>query len=606
MEENPTTSLDRKAVFSSEESVRAALLGCYNQFASNTYRGNLYDLNNSIILSSPLSTTSNGVALGVLDELTPKNSRQLPDFFAQAYTAIEHINVFLENIADSPIDEQARVEDIAEARFLRAVIYFDLARAFGRVPLKLTATTVEDKGNTKRASIHDVYEQILADFDYAEQHMKDKNEQLIGFPHKYAATAYLVKVYVQMACLTDAHIEAANDRGKIGENGYIGSANEFRLSLIPEALRSNYTLTESSKYFWEQARDNSELIINNNIYKLQTPFGKLWRGRSRNTEESILEMQYSATFATGTTISARTSPYARTEFNPMMLNNATSARVTVDFATFGRHWQKYGSDAKRSSVTMISKSNEADADPRFNETYVYFSYNGFTQDANGDYVNPAVRICFPQSGFRPDQRFSTFTYIKKHLDSLQIAATYSNLNFIVYRYADLMLLYAESLNELGRTNDAINVVNTTILDRARRSGTFSAGQTPQPANWEIGMGKEEFRDAIMEEREYELLGEGHETFDVRRRGVEYLQKRIDIHDEWYEFVQSDAHWLYTSPVRYPYMRPEVHVYHRIYKDYDPYKNDPERFCKKHLFFPIPQKEINLNNEIAFDDQNFGW
>jgi hypothetical protein len=126
--ESPTTSLSKETVFSSESAVRSALLGCYNKYASGNYRGELYELNSSIILSAPMITNANTVAASVLDEITPNSSRLVPRIYLQAYTAIEHINVFLESIVDSPISEDAKIKNIAEAKFLRAVIYFDLVR----------------------------------------------------------------------------------------------------------------------------------------------------------------------------------------------------------------------------------------------------------------------------------------------------------------------------------------------------------------------------------------------------------------------------------------------------------------------------------------------
>lgn len=604
LEERPTTSLDKKTIFSSEASARAALLGCYNQYANNLYRGELYELNSSIILSSRMTTNVNTVAAGVLDEITPNTPRIVPNFYLQAFTAIEHINVFLESIQDSPVSDTFKQQHAAEARFLRGVIYFDLVRLFGRVPLKTSATTLENNGNLPRASMKDIYSQIITDFEDAAKNMRNKDEQEKGFPHNLAATSYLAKVYVQMACLTDEHLEATNDKGKIGATGYAGSAVELLIEFIPEVVRGTYA-AEPRKYFWEQAIAKAETVINKQAYDLKQPFSSLWRGRTRNTDESIFEIQYSAPFGSGTNISGRTSPDNRTEYNPLMLENTAPGRTTVNYSTFSRHWEKYGSDAKRASVKNISRNNEPNADPRFNESYVYFSYNAFTRGTSGAYDQPVVRTCFPQSGFLPHQRQAAFPFIKKHLDSLQTVSSYSNVNFIVYRYADLLLLYAESLNELNRTNEAITVVNNNILDRARRSGVFSAGQTPQPANWSTAMTQDQVRDAIMEEREYELLGEGHETFDVRRRGAAYLKKRIDIHDDWYEFMRADSHWSYTKS-QYTYFKAENYIFHRVYREYGPFSSDPLTFCKKHLFIPFPQKEINLNTEITAGDQNFGW
>jgi hypothetical protein len=187
---------------------------------------------------------------------------------------------------------------------------------------------------------------------------------------------------------------------------------------------------------------------------------------------------------------------------------------------------------------------------------------------------------------------------------LQVSQSYSHLNFIVYRYADLLLLYAESLNELGDTNEAIAIINDYILDRARRSGSFSPGVEPVPANWSLSLTQEEVRAAIMEEREYELLGEGHETFDVRRRGKEYLKARIDISDDWHLLIRDDTHWNYNNKANY--FNVESYAWHRIYREYEPYVTDPLNFSKKHLFIPFPQREINLNGRIPDDDQNFGW
>jgi hypothetical protein len=124
--------------------------------------------------------------------------------------------------------------------------------------LKIYATTVEKKGNLGRGSVQDIYIHIIADFTEAEENLRDKDEQEVGFPNKWAATAYLAKVYVQMECLTDDHFEASNDKGKIGADGYVGSANEFANAFIPNELKSNYSINYPQKYFWEKAVEKSE------------------------------------------------------------------------------------------------------------------------------------------------------------------------------------------------------------------------------------------------------------------------------------------------------------------------------------------------------------
>lgn len=82
---------------------------------------------------------------------------------------------------------------------------------------------------------------------------------------------------------------------------------------------------------------------------------------------------------------------------------------------------------------------------------------------------------------------------------------YSDNDLIMYRYTDIMLLYAEALNEVGgRESEAVAVVNKI---RQRAGASVVAPQ-----------GKEAVRDAVLLERKLELLGEGKYWFDLVRMG----------------------------------------------------------------------------------------
>lgn len=81
---------------------------------------------------------------------------------------------------------------------------------------------------------------------------------------------------------------------------------------------------------------------------------------------------------------------------------------------------------------------------------------------------------------------------------------YSDNDLIIYRYSDIMLLYAEALNEVNRGKDAVSIVNKI---RAR-AGAPALNTT----------GKDNIRDAVLLERRLELLGEGKYWFDLVRMG----------------------------------------------------------------------------------------
>lgn len=87
---------------------------------------------------------------------------------------------------------------------------------------------------------------------------------------------------------------------------------------------------------------------------------------------------------------------------------------------------------------------------------------------------------------------------------------YNEVNNRVIRYADVLLMYAETLNELGQTDDAYQYVN---LVRARSKMKSLA--TAYPA---IGTDKTLFRDRLKMERELELCGESVRWADLKRWG----------------------------------------------------------------------------------------
>ena len=75
---------------------------------------------------------------------------------------------------------------------------------------------------------------------------------------------------------------------------------------------------------------------------------------------------------------------------------------------------------------------------------------------------------------------------------------------IIIRYADVLLKYAEAMNEVGQTTNAITVLNS-VRSRAGLAATAATSQA-------------EVRAAIRQERRWEFIGEGHRWFDLKRYG----------------------------------------------------------------------------------------
>ena len=98
------------------------------------------------------------------------------------------------------------------------------------------------------------------------------------------------------------------------------------------------------------------------------------------------------------------------------------------------------------------------------------------------------------------------TYTKKYLTPVATGND-SRANWKVIRYADVLLMYAEALNENNKTSDALTWLNM-VRTRAGLPGY-------------IGLSKDETREKIYTERRLELAFEGHRWFDLLRTGQAY-------------------------------------------------------------------------------------
>ena len=186
-------------------------------------------------------------------------------------------------------------------------------------------------------------------------------------------------------------------------------------------------------------------------------------------------------------------------------------------------------------------------------------------------------------------QYATFTgyHWKKYFDETDLPGDVarSELNFIIMRYAEVLLTYAEAKIEM---NDIDNSVLDAINEvRSRPSVEMPAIQA--------GMTQAELRDLIRYERTVELAQEGFRLFDLRRwRIAEHvmpgnmLGRRIKAH--WYDEIVPSFN-EYGKPV----YRNEETVFQIISTNtFDP---------SKHYLWPVPQREMDVNREL---EQNPGW
>ena len=147
----------------------------------------------------------------------------------------------------------------------------------------------------------------------------------------------------------------------------------------------------------------------------------------------------------------------------------------------------------------------------------------------------------------------------------------SKVNFPVIRYADVLLLNAEVLNELnGPTATAYNSIN---LVRARAHGVYTGGGNYTNHAYDLtpGLSQSDFREAVFLERRKEFIQESNRWFDLVRRGVNTSTGNSYLIDALKKLPGKTGAFLPTA--------------------------------NRDTLYPIPQTEISLNPKLT---QNPGW
>ena len=243
--------------------------------------------------------------------------------------------------------------------------------------------------------------------------------------------------------------------------------------------------------YWNLAYQEAKAVYDSGEYSLVSDYATLFDGSNENSTESIFELQL-----------------AQDACNSQMGRNYTPWKYKAGQA-FG--WFSVSADVYDYHVAHYPD------DPRLDATYLHEYTRADTGGTVRVYPSNAARGAF--SNAHP--------YLFKHAEKDKSHTNQCNSqNLIVYRYADLILMLSEISNEL-QNGEALGYV-TEVLARANL--TPHAGYAGDQAS---------FRDAIMDEYRFELLGEGLDSYNNRRRGYAYfLENTINRHNNNPNFKAS--------------------------------------------------------------------
>jgi len=436
------------------------------------------------------------------------------------YNYIKDCNTLLENVNNVPASAALKSRWRGEAYFLRAFFYHTLYNFFGRfVIINKTLNPASNDVFAPRSSDADCIQFMLTDLDSAASLL----------PVKY----------------TGADIGRAT-RG------------------AAYALKCRINLYAGN---WQAASDAAQEVMKPTYgYGLFTDYGGIFQPQNDNNIEIIFDKQYIADGSSG-----QSNQIDWANAPPNMTGRATGINDPSENLV---------SQYEMKDGTPFDWTNPAEAarpwsnrDPRLEASIVHDST---TYPNVKSYVSGVPLVDMKVgSAYNPSSRPSvTGYYMKKFANpsfDFTSSTTYSGQNYIVLRYAEVLLNYAEAQFKLGNTEEARKYVN---MVRVRNPAN--------PQMPEIATGNFTW-DSYTHERQIELAFEGTRIWDINRWKIGPQARGSDI----YGVVVSG-----NNPRTYTKTVVQKGGLDRVWAD-------------KMYLFPIPQIEINKYPGLTLD-QNTGW
>ena len=206
LEENPQDRLTTTNFYTNEADAQAAVDAIYQELYG------IYQRQIFLVCDLPTDTHKNGLGmpnpyLQNLEYLRHDASNTfIRDTWKNNYEGIARANTAITHINSIDINEANKARLVGEAKFLRALYYFNLVRFFGDVPLVLSSDNVKDALGPRIAK-EQIFQQIISDLrDAADVLPITYDATNAGRATKGAAQILLGKVYLTKGDYQEAKI----------------------------------------------------------------------------------------------------------------------------------------------------------------------------------------------------------------------------------------------------------------------------------------------------------------------------------------------------------------------------------------------------------------
>lgn len=495
------------------------------------------------------------------------------------YTEIRHINEAIKRLeASTELDKSLANNLLGQAYFMRAYMYYWMVLHHGGVPyIKVPQDKDKDDLFVKRNTTPECFQFMVEDLDKA----------ISMLPAKIAGSS--------------------SDYGRIDQ--CFAKAWKAKTLLLKCSPQFNPTHPYDNAYWSEAyaaAKEAYDFCVANGI-ALTEKYADIW----------LQEQGPEVVFPVVNKNPNRVSGWASTTRPASISRGVNQSNPTWEFVKDfpmldGKRFDDPSGKYYVGDENALLKSFWKNRDPRFNQVLFYNGSeypvagkpSGYRQynalgisNADDQYgINPAAHT----NAVNNDVYSGFYNYKAADMTLTQATVLTYDIDYILMRFAEVMFIYAETANETGHSDVAID-----MLKQIRKRAGIEAGAD---GLYGLSVGsREAIRKAILDEREIELCYEGHRFWDLRRtrnmmklagwtkHGIEAIAINPDGTDMDLNEARekTNNYELTTADFRY--------IIHQI-----PYTEAAEReFVIEESFYFFPIQKVNLDENPNLE-QNNNW
>lgn len=477
--EKPVSYYEKDTYFRTKDQAKMSVTGIYDCLSIDKHYGQFE-------MAMPASddtyyiqgTGTDNTRRDIAHYMVKPTNTWIATLWEYKYLGIDRANFAIEGIEKMPgFEGDAYLKElVAQARFLRAFLAFDLIKYWGDVPFKTTYTSGYESAFNGRVSREEIYNQIIADLTFAKENLQKGSASLSPeVPSQGAAHALLMRVYLQRAGYS------------LQQDGSLTRPDEVKRNEYFNAVIAEWSAFRSKGYHGFYGGGFKQLFMDYSAGVL-------------NSKESLWEIAFNPTGTAYRDNAGTWGTYNGPKVEAPGKNAASNAwgRANAFFRVMPAWKNFFEAGDERRDVMVCT-----------------YQYKWDAKNATHKKVENAKSADWYPGKWRREWMPGGF-----------VDPNNTGVNYCPLRYADVVLMAAEAYNETGNTPEAWNLLNTvrvrakaTPVTDANYAALLKAPHVYDLPYIDDGDAAGKFRTALYWERGFELAFEGQRKYDLLRWGI---------------------------------------------------------------------------------------